>query len=102
MAIMVQYNNRSFGYVAYRELDEMIDKGVIIAFRRESGWAEIGRDPIRQASVPQAFEGPDRRAATGKRSCLTCVHFVDSACRSVDCTARTSSQAKEVERSVLS
>ncbi len=73
----------------------------IMAFRRESGWAVIGRDPVRRAGVQEAFEGPDRRRVPEKKSCLTCSQFVDSLCRSTDCSSRTSLQGKEVERKVL-
>ncbi len=101
MAIMVKYDNGTYGHVANRNLDDLIGKGIVVAFRRESGWAQIGRDPIRGTSPAQELDGPDRRASADKRTCLTCAEFVNSMCRSRECTSRTSLQSKDVERGVL-
>ena len=101
MAIMVQYRNNTFDYVENRALDDLIDSQIIIAFRRESGWVKIGIDPIRKNRIPQSFDGLDRRASTGKRSCLTCADFVNSLCQSLNCSSRISWQGKQVEMNVL-
>ena len=96
MGIMVHYGNGTFGFVENQALDDLIDSQTIIAFRRKSGWAQIGLDPIRRNRIPLPFEGRDRRGSTGKRSCLTCAEFVNSICQSDDCSSRTSLQAKAV------
>jgi hypothetical protein len=101
MAIMVQYRNNTFGYVENRALDDLIECQKIVAFRRESGWARIGVDHIRRSRIPQFFDGPDRRAPTEKRSCLTCADFVNSICQSFDCSSRISWQGKQVQMNAL-
>ena len=46
MAIMVQYKDNSFGNVRNEALDSLIDSSNIVAFRRKSGWVEIGSDAV--------------------------------------------------------
>jgi hypothetical protein len=40
-------------------LDRMLACGEVHAFERSTGWAVVGRDPVRAARVP--FNGTDRR-----------------------------------------
>ena len=101
MAIMVHYGNSTFGFVENRALDDLIDSQTIIAFRRESGWVQIGLDPIRKKSVSQPFEGRERRGTAWKRSCLTCTEIVNAICQSYDCSSRISLQGKEVTSNML-
>jgi len=101
MAIMVHYGNSTFGFVENRALDDLIDSQTIIAFRRESGWVQIGLDPIRKKSVPLPFEGRERRGSAWKRSCLTCAEFVNAICQSYDCSSRKSLQGKEIAINML-
>ena len=94
MAIMVQYKDKSFGYIQNDTLDNLIDAQRIIAFRRASGWAEIGVDALRGARAAKDYAGTERRVVEAKKSCLTCIDFVDSFCRTTLCSARTSLQGK--------
>ena len=94
MAIMVQYKDKSFGYVQNSTLDNLIDAQRIIAFRRASGWAEIGVDSLRGARDANDYDGLERRIVEAKKSCLTCIDFVDTFCRTTLCSARTSLQGK--------
>ncbi len=95
MAIMVHYGNSTFGFVENRSLDDLIDSQAIIAFRRESGWVQIGLDPIRRKSdISLPFEGQERRGSVWKRRCLTCAEFVNAICESYDCSSRLSMQGK--------
>lgn len=41
-------------------LDRMLACGEVHAFERSSGWAVVGRDPIR-AARRGAYQGPERR-----------------------------------------
>jgi hypothetical protein len=63
MAILVQYRDETFDAVPNKVLDDLIAADKIIAFRRSSGWAEIGRDPIRGQGTSREYEGPERRIA---------------------------------------
>src|SRR6266702_8829617 len=96
MAIMVQYkdNHNSFGYVSKDALDSLIDGNTIVAFRRKSGWVEVGRDPVRGGGVPREFVGEERRSVAMNKTCLTCADFVDSLCRTNSCSTRVSLQGK--------
>ncbi|MCM2359051.1 MAG: hypothetical protein NDI77_12945 [Geobacteraceae bacterium] len=94
MAVMVQYKDNSFGHVRNSALDELIGAGRIVAFRRGSGWVEIGSDPLRTNSAPAEFAGMERRSALEKKSCLTCPDFVDALCRHDLCQVRFSRQGK--------
>ena len=94
MAIMVQYKDNSFGNVRNEALDSLIDGNAIVAFRRKSGWVEIGRDSVRGGGVPREYAGEDRRIAAANKACLTCADFVDSLCRTNSCSTRLSLQSK--------
>jgi hypothetical protein len=94
MAIMVQYKDNSFGNVRNEALDSLIDGNAVVAFRRKSGWVEIGRDPLRGGGVPREYAGEDRRSVAAGKTCLTCADFVDSLCRTNSCSLRLSLQGK--------
>ncbi|NLC71579.1 MAG: hypothetical protein GX751_09510 [Desulfuromonadaceae bacterium] len=62
MLIRIQRKNHKFDMVKPHLLDEYIQAGEIRSFNRSSGWAVIGRDPIRgNGRVP--YIGPERRKA---------------------------------------
>jgi len=65
MAILVQYKDKTFDAIPNKVLDDLIASEKIIAFRRSSGWAEIGRDPLRGQGLQREYEGPERRIAPG-------------------------------------
>ena len=94
MAIMVQYKDNSFGNVRNEAVDSLIDSNTIVAFRRKSGWVEIGSDAVRGGGVPRAYAGEDRIIAAASKACLTCADFVDSLCRTNSCSTRLSLQGK--------
>lgn len=94
MAIMVQYKDNTFGHVLNNVLDELINAGRVVAFRRASGWVEIGIDSLRANGASAEYEGAERRSTTAKRNCLTCHEFVDSLCRTDACSFRLSLQGK--------
>src|SRR5512144_854415 len=94
MAIMVQFENKTFGYVRNDDLDELIETGAISSFRRSSGWVEIGKDPVRTKRTADAYAGPERRGEALKTHCLTCEEFVDAFCRARTCHDRRSLQGK--------
>jgi NDP-sugar pyrophosphorylase family protein len=43
MAILVHYKNNDFGYVEDAELDTLIEKGAIYAFKIECGWVQVDK-----------------------------------------------------------
>jgi hypothetical protein len=59
MLISVIYYDGHPGKVPSEELDEMIRRRLIIAFRRSSEWVRVGSGQIRGTGGP--YKGPDRR-----------------------------------------
>jgi hypothetical protein len=57
--ISVIYFDNSPGMVKPEELDGLIQKRMIISFRRSNEWVRISGDPIRENV--KKFEGPNRR-----------------------------------------
>lgn len=57
--IPVIYFDNSPGMVQTEELDDLIQKRMIISFRRSNEWVRVNGDPIRE-NVGK-YEGPDRR-----------------------------------------
>lgn len=47
MLIHVQYNTHRFDFVKPSLLDDLIDAKKISKFKRSTGWATVGLDPIR-------------------------------------------------------
>ena len=60
MMIRVMYSDGRFDLVKQMMLDLLLAKDCIASFRRASGWAVVGRDPIRGVGGI-SFRGPDRR-----------------------------------------
>ena len=65
MAILVQYNDKTYDAVPNKDLDALIASERIIAFRRSGGWVDIRRESLRGQGSPQEYRGPERRAAPG-------------------------------------
>jgi len=63
MAIMVQFRNNTASFVPDYDLRELILSNSIIAFRRGTGWVEIGAAPIRGEGARGRFDGPERMGA---------------------------------------
>ena len=64
MYVRVIMKNRAVELVKAARLDELIDSHALLAFRRQDGWAIIGRDAIRGAGGD--YRGPERRMS-GRR-----------------------------------
>ena len=62
MMIHVQYTGGEYDYVSPETLDEKLMAGVIKKFSRSTGWAVVGKDPIRETSRHRKYYiGPERR-----------------------------------------
>jgi len=60
MKILVKYCDLRSGLVRSEELQEMIQSGKILSFRRhDDEWVRIGVDPIR--GMGGRYRGPERR-----------------------------------------
>jgi len=62
MRILVKYNDLRSGVVRADELQELIQSGKLLAFRRDDDeWVRIGVDPIR--GIGGGYRGPERRGS---------------------------------------
>ena len=61
MLIRVFYTDGTFDMVKPEMLDYLLDKNKVKRFKRSTGWAVVGRDPIRTKS-PNSYWGEERRA----------------------------------------
>lgn len=64
MGILIEFKDGTQGEVPETVLDRLIEFNLIARFKRQSGWAELGRDPIRRR--PPVISLPERRAAIRK------------------------------------
>jgi hypothetical protein len=61
MLVPVIYFDGYPGKVKSDELDEMIRKRAIIAFRRSGEWVRVGNGDLRHRGSGGKYSGPDRR-----------------------------------------
>lgn len=60
MLIRVMYSDGRFDMIKPNMLDNLLDKQSVTSFKRTSGWAVVGRDPIR-SSGRSSYRGAERR-----------------------------------------
>ena len=60
--IRVMYSDGRFDIVKPNLLEELIEQDVITSFKRSTGWAVVGRDPIRSSDRAE-YSGAERRVA---------------------------------------
>jgi len=61
MGIRVEFKDGMQGEVPETVLDELIELNLIARFERQSGWAVLGRDPVRRRSPVISL--PERRTS---------------------------------------
>lgn len=94
--IPVLFHDNHYKVVSGNELDRLLKTGRLKAFRRSTGWAVIGLDPLRGKGGKYA--GPERRGQRGRlcdigsgfksqqesmqkvSSCLICNNLVEGKC----------------------
>lgn len=64
MTIQVELKDGTLCRVVPKGLDLLLRRDLVKRFRRSSGWAVVGRDPIRYPDKRVEYSGPERRAAT--------------------------------------
>ena len=60
MMIRVMYSDGRFDLVKPAVLDRLLEQNCLASFKRSSGWAVVGRDPLRGRGG-KAYHGPERR-----------------------------------------
>jgi hypothetical protein len=63
MTIQVELIDGTFCRVVPKGLDLLLNHNLVKRFRRASGWATVGIDPIRFAKKKVNYDGPERRLA---------------------------------------
>lgn len=62
MMIRVMYSDGRFDMVKPPMLDNLLSRQVVTSFKRNTGWAVVGRDPLR-TSNRTSHRGTERRLA---------------------------------------
>jgi hypothetical protein len=62
MMIRVMYSDGRFDMVKPNMLEKLIKEEAVTSFKRSSGWAVVGRDPIR-SNDKIVYRGAERRGA---------------------------------------
>jgi len=65
MTIQVEMIDGTLCRVVPKGLDLLLSRNLIRRFMRSSGWAVVGRDPIRATARQAVYAGPERRTAAG-------------------------------------
>ena len=63
MTIQVELMDGTFCRVVPKGLDLLLRRELVKRFRRSSGWAVVGKDPIRYPDRQDSYSGPERRMA---------------------------------------
>lgn len=57
--LRVEYENHSYDYVADKQIDTLIEQQKIVKFKRNTGWVEVGVDPLRKSHREHTNGYPD-------------------------------------------
>lgn len=63
MTIQVELIDGTFCRVVPKGLNLLLGRELVKRFRRSTGWATVGKDPIRYPTKETSYTGPERRAA---------------------------------------
>jgi hypothetical protein len=61
MLIRVMYSDGRFDMVKPGMLDNLLEQQSVTSFKRTTGWAVVGRDPVRSSSRSR-YNGQERRS----------------------------------------
>lgn len=64
MTIQVELIDGTYCRVVPKGLELLLSKELVRRFRRSSGWAVIGVDPVRVSNRQSAYTGHERRKST--------------------------------------
>lgn len=63
MTIQVELTDGTLCRVVPKGLNLLLNRGLVKRFKRSSGWAVVGRDPIRYTGKVNGYKGMERRKA---------------------------------------
>ncbi|NVN91733.1 MAG: hypothetical protein HXX11_14185 [Desulfuromonadales bacterium] len=61
MRVPVIFSDESWGTIQGDQLDELLERRLIIGFRRASGWAMVGKDELRSNRGDHSGSWRDRK-----------------------------------------
>ena len=61
MLIRVMYSGNTYDYVREFMLNNLIEAGKIVKFRRSGGWVSIVEGPVRSESLQHSYRGTEER-----------------------------------------
>ena len=61
MTIQVELTDGTLCRVVPKGLNLLLNRGLVKRFKRSSGWAVVGRDPIRYTGKVNGYKGMERR-----------------------------------------
>ncbi|GFE60645.1 GSU3473 family protein [Geobacter sp. AOG2] len=68
MIVPAIFSNASPSYVDSDELDELLHKNALLAFRRSDGWVRVGFDEMRDPEGRRGASWKDRKTGSNQRS----------------------------------
>jgi len=68
MIVPAIFSNASPNYIDTEELDELLDKSALVAFRRSNGWVMVGFDEMRDPKGRRGASWKDRKKLSSQRS----------------------------------
>lgn len=63
MTIQVELIDGTYCRVVPKGLNLLLNRELVKRFRRASGWAVVGKDPVRYMKDNHSYAGPERRIA---------------------------------------
>jgi hypothetical protein len=68
MIVPAIFSNASPNYIETEELDDLLHKNALLAFRRSNGWVMVGSDEMRDPEGRRGSCWKDRKAVSRQRS----------------------------------
>lgn len=74
MIVPAIFSNASPSYINTEELDELLHKNALLAFRRSNGWVRVGFDDMRDPEGRRGASWKDRKTLDSQRSLVRISH----------------------------
>jgi hypothetical protein len=68
MIVPAIFSNATPNYIDTEEVDELLQKNALVAFRRSNGWVMVGFDEMRDPKGRKGSSWKDRKALSSQRS----------------------------------
>jgi hypothetical protein len=68
MIVPAIFSNATPNYIETEELDDLLHKNALVAFRRSNGWVMVGFDDMRDPEGRKGSSWKDRKVVSSQRS----------------------------------